>query len=320
MDRTSLLDAIRCARSARDLSHLFALLRYQPEDQPDQGGAQMVARWHGFHVVACWSDAPRDAARTLARRLGATSRRALAVAVGSAELALAAPRTGAPGITPLLAVPRERPPSLALQALQDLAPRRGDLGLAHALRVAEVLSAEGAGERFFRLFRVLLERMARSLPARIGAGDRRAVALIALTRVLFLYFVQAKGWLDGRPDYLRSLLDDALAAGRDFHGQVLRPLFFGTLNRPPATRSRRLRLGDIPYLNGGLFEPHPVERRVGRFAFSNALWRDAFDQLFERFRFCVREAEEVNAVAPDMLGRVFERVMDDGERHATGTF
>jgi hypothetical protein len=320
MDRTTLLDVIRRAHSARDVSRLFALLHYQPDDQPAQDGAQVVARWHGFQVVACWSDAPRDAARALARRLGAVSRRALAVGIGPTELALAAPRMGAPGITPLLAVARERPASLALQTLQELAPRRGDHGLTHALRVAEVLSTERAGERFFELFRVWLERMAQSLPVRCAAADRRAVALLALTRVLFLYFVQAKGWLDGRPDYLRSLLDDALAAGRDFHGQVLHPLFFGTLNRPPAKRSRRLRLGDIPYLNGGLFEPHPVERRVGRVAFSNALWRDAFDQLFERFRFCVREADEVNAVAPDMLGRVFERVMDEGERHATGTF
>jgi len=320
MDRTALLDALRRAQTPRDASHLCALLRYHPQDHPDQGGVHVVAGWHGFQVLACWSDAPRDAARALARRLAAAGRRAVAMGFGPSELAVAAPRIGAPGITPLLVVPREQPSSLALQLLEELAPRRGDHGLAHALHVAEVLSSERAGERFFQLFRVVLERMAESLPTRAGPADRRAVALITLTRVLFLYFVQAKGWLDGRADYLRSLLDDALAAGRDFHALVLHPLFFGTLNQPAARRSRRLRLGRIPYLNGGLFEPHPVERRVGRVAFPNALWRDAFDQLFERFRFCVREADEVNAVAPDMLGRVFERVMDDGERHATGTF
>ena len=41
--------------------------------------------------------------------------------------------------------------------------------------------------------------------------ERRSYALIQLTRVLFLYFVQAKGWLDGKPDFLRRQLDDALA-------------------------------------------------------------------------------------------------------------
>ncbi len=320
MDRTALLDALARIHSVRDAGRFCSLLGYQPDDCPEDDGARVVARWRGFQVIATWSATPRDAARSLARRLATASRRAVALGCGEDGLAVAAPRIGAPGITPLLVVPREKPSSLALQLLQELAPRRADNGLSHALRVAEVLSTERAGERFFRLFRLVLERMAASLPRGADGADRRAVALIALTRVLFLYFVQAKGWLDGRPDYLRSLLDDALARRRDFHRQVLDPLFFGTLNRPPAERSRRLRLGAIPYLNGGLFEPHPVERRVRHAAFPNALWREAFDQLFERFRFCVREADEVNAVAPDMLGRVFERVMEDGERHATGTF
>ena len=320
MDRTALLQALGGTDSVRHARRLFSLLGYAPDDVPAEDGTHVVARWRGFQVIASLSATPHDAARSLAKRLATGSRRALALACGPAELAIAAPRIGAPGITPLLVVPRTKPPALALQLLCELTPRQGDNGLAHALRVAEVLSAERAGERFFRRFRAALERMATSLPIQGGATDRRAAALIALTRVLFLYFVQAKGWLDGRPDYLRSLLDDALAKRRDFHRDVLHPLFFGTLNRPPGERSRRLRLGRIPYLNGGLFEPHPVERRLGAVRFPNDLWRETFDGVFERFRFCVREADEVTAVAPDMLGRVFERVMDDGERHATGTF
>ncbi|MBI3081793.1 MAG: hypothetical protein HYY94_02560 [Gemmatimonadetes bacterium] len=320
MDRTALLAALARTDSVRDARRLFSLLGYVPDDLPGDDATCLVARWEGFEVIASYSATPHDAARSLARKLATASRRALALACGPAELAIAAPRIGAPGITPLLIVPRAEPPALALQLLGELAPRRGHNGLAHALRVAELLSTERAGERFFRLFRAALERMAAFLPRQGGATDRRTAALIALTRVLFLYFVQAKGWLDGRPDYLRSLLDDALARRRDFHRDVLHPLFFGTLNRPPAERSRRLHLGRIPYLNGGLFEPHPVERRLGAVRFSNDLWRETFDGVFERFRFCVREADEVTAVAPDMLGRVFERVMDDGERHATGTF
>jgi hypothetical protein len=50
------------------------------------------------------------------------------------------------------------------------------------------------------------------------------------------------------------------------------------------------------------------------------MWRDAFDGLFERFRFCVREGQDAEAIAPDMLGRVFERVMDPGDRQTSGTF
>ena len=320
MDRTALLQALVRTDSVRHAGRLFSLLGYQPDDAPAEDGAHVVARWSGFQVIASDGAVPHDAARALAKRLAAGARPALAVACGPSDLAFATPRIGAPGITPLLIVPRAEPSALALQLLCELSPRRGDTGLAHALRVAAVLSTERAGEGFFRLFHAALERMVTSLPRQGSLSDRRTAALIALTRVLFLYFVQAKGWLDNRPDYLRSLLDDTLARHRDFHRDVLDPLFFGTLNRPPVERSRRLRLGRIPYLNGGLFEPHPAERRVGPVRFPNDLWRDTFDGVFERFRFCVREADEVTAIAPDMLGRVFERVMADGERHASGTY
>jgi len=319
MDRTALLDSLSRTRTIHDVRRLFVDLGYAPDDRGDEG-AHAVARWRGFHVLAAAAVEPREAGRGLARRLALTSRRALAVSWNASELVLAAPRVGAAGITPLLVVPLAAPTPLALQLLADLAPRPRHTGLAHALRVAELLGTERAGERFFRIFRVMLERMAASLAPRGSAADRRALALIALTRVLFLYFVQAKGWLDSRPDYLPALLDDALARGRQFHRQVLLPLFFGTLNRPPNERPRRSAPGAVPYLNGGLFEPHPVERRLAEAYVPNALWRDAFDGLFQKFCFCVREADEVGAVAPDMLGHVFERVMDADERHATGTF
>jgi hypothetical protein len=101
---------------------------------------------------------------------------------------------------------------------------------------------------------------------------------------------------------------------------VLDPLFFHTLNRAPANRPQRSAARGVPYLNGGLFEPHGVERRIGPISFENSLWRDAFDGLFERYRFSVREADDANAVAPDMLGRVFERLMRPDERHGSGAY
>jgi hypothetical protein len=165
-----------------------------------------------------------------------------------------------------------------------------------------------------------MERMAASLSKNWSMADRRMVTLLALNRILFLYFVQAKHWLDGQPDFLSRLLDDSLSCGADFHRTALEPLFFGTLNRAPQDREQCCKFGEIPYLNGGLFEPHTVERRLGSVHFSNELWRDAFDGVFERFRFCINEYDEVDAIAPDMLGRAFERLMDHAERHETGTY
>ena len=117
------------------------------------------------------------------------------------------------------------------------------------------------------------------------------------------------------------LLDRALAARRHFHRSYLQALCFGALNRPAANRGAAARaLGRIPFLNGGLFEPSALERQHGPALWSNADWRAAFDDLFERFHFSVREHDAGEFVAPDMLGRVFEGVMAPDERRASGSY
>lgn len=192
-------------------------------------------------------------------------------------------------------------------------------GLAFALRALGVLESEDTGRRFFLAFRGVLDGMALGIEGRLAQQDRRGLALIQLTRLLFLYFVQAKGWLDGRPDFLGRAVDDALASRRRLHRDLFRPLFFGTLNRPPAARGRARAFGRIPFLNGGLFEPHPLER-VWHGDISNECWRQAFDGLFERFHFTVHEGADPVCIAPDMLGRVFEGVMTRDDRRASGAF
>ena len=303
--------------SLGDLRRLFASLGYDPAN----GDPQLIARWRSFRILGTLADDPRGAARALARQCAAAVEPALVVGLGSGMLVLAAPALGQTTPARCLVIRLSNPDPLALQLLDDLRPAPGTTTLQHALRVRDLLATERAGERFFRALHGIHRRMAASLGTTGSASDRETVSLLALTRVLFLYFVQAKGWLAGRPHFLPDALDVALGGRQHFHRRVLHPLFFGALNRPPDRRTAATRaLGDIPYLNGGLFEPHPVERRLGPIVFDNTIWRDAFDTCFERFRFTVREAEDANAIAPDMLGRVFENLMAADERAVSGTF
>jgi len=310
---------LRRVETVENLPDLFTALGYEPQMLPFDNAASTVARWRGFRIVAVQSSDRAPAARALARTIGRLGERGLAVSLGQGRLCLAAPHIGEVATTKAYAIPLEEPTREHLDFVEALRPDPDANALSHAIRLSELLRSEPAGDRFFRAFRQLLDEMVASLDDRCRASDRRQVTLLALTRILFLYFVQAKGWLNGERRFLRKQLDRALAVGESFHTTILDELFFGTLNQP-LTKRRTSRFNNIPYLNGGLFEMHPVERQMPHRHFSNEIWCRAFDDVFERFRFCVREADEVDAIAPDMLGRVFERLMETQQRLASGTF
>jgi Eco57I restriction-modification methylase len=287
--------------------------------------AALVARHDAFRVIALASPEPDAAARLAARRLAAGADRGLICGIGGAprRLVLAAWRATRSGTLGIRAVPisLERPSAAALATLERLTPEPGESVLALALRTGDVLASEAVTVRFFRAFRSTLERFTDALHRPVSRGDRHALSLTALTRVLFLYFVQEQGWLDGDRRYLPRLLDRAITRGRHFHRAALQPLCFGALNRPTAQRTAAVRaLGRLPFLNGGLFEPTPLERRTGPALWGNAIWRDAFEEVFERFHFTARESDSESRVAPDMLGRVFEGVMEPGERRTSGSY
>ncbi|HEX2249706.1 MAG TPA: N-6 DNA methylase [Gemmatimonadales bacterium] len=321
--------SLRSIQSLSDLPRLVAELGHQPlwEEVPQEGwsrsgGRQLeiiaVGQTEAFPWFGIESSSPDRDAVALARRIFRRGKVGLVMALDTRGRRLAV--AVAFDRCPTLAQQLDCPNPEALSALGRLAGGSEGGALAFAARAAEALAAEPVSTRFFRAFRSTLDRMAAGLRGTVPPDARRELALLQLTRVLFLYFIQAKGWLNGRERFLAEEIDGCLLRRRRIHRDLLRPLFFGTLNQPLSTRSRHaLAFGRIPFLNGGLFEPHPLERRHRSDA-SNELWRDAFDGLFERFHFTISEQRDPGRIAPDMLGRVFEGVMDPEDRHTSGTF
>jgi hypothetical protein len=321
--------SLRAIQSLSDLPSLVATLGHQPlwEPVPDQTWntrgtrafkVSAVGQTGELPWVAFESSVPERDGAMLARRLTSRGRVAMVLALDcrTRRLAVAVGFARCPSIQLDLA----NPGGEALAALGGLAGSSPGGALAFAARAAEILSAEPVGRRFFRQFQATLDRMAAGLRGAVPRDYRQALVLLQLTRVLFLYFVQAKGWLGGRERFLAEEVDRCLIRRRRIQRDLLRPLFFGTLNQPIPQRSPSARgFGSVPFLNGGLFEPHALERRY-RSDLSNELWREAFDQLFERFHFTVSEDGPRGSVAPDMLGRVFEGVMEPEARRVSGTF
>jgi N-6 DNA Methylase/Eco57I restriction-modification methylase len=187
------------------------------------------------------------------------------------------------------------------------------------------LDREQVTREFFQRFRAAVQDVAAELAVALPLEEKAAVdgeALLILSRLLFLSFVQEKGWLGGERRFLIDRLEHEIRREREFFSGVLLPLFFGCLNTPLHERTLAARkLGRVPYLNGGLFEPSPFEQRHPELHLSNALMQRVLEEVFERFDFRIDESDAAGThIDPEMLGRVFESLMAVDERAASGSF
>lgn len=185
------------------------------------------------------------------------------------------------------------------------------------------LDRESVTRHFFQRFRCAVRDVAAALA---DTGEPREAidgqALLILSRLLFLSFVQEKGWLNGERRFLVDRLAHEIERGREFFSGVLTPLFFGCLNKPLHERSFAARkLGKIPYLNGGLFEPSAFEQRHPDLHLPNELLQRVIEDVFEKFDFRIDETDAAGThVDPEMLGKVFESLMAADERASSGSF
>ena len=240
------------------------------------------------------------------------------------EVGLACWNAGArpPRVVALVAR-RDRVVASDAETLCALAAAAGDDDLVVHTRWCELLGREALSRRFYRTLEQRVAGLASSL-ARAAEEERRELALLAASRLLFLSFLETKGWLDGDRAFLARQFDACMATGGAFHQRVLLPLWFGTLNTPMRRRaSAARRFGAIPFLNGGLFGKTALERRHTRARFSDEALGEFFGQVLGAYRFTAREEQDrwsEVAIDPEMLGRAFESLMASRERRNSGAF
>lgn len=226
-------------------------------------------------------------------------------------------------------------------AMLDLATLHPDLSglapLAIQQRHDEAFDVEAVTKEFFRRFADLYYRVRDEIAAvPTLEPEAESLAQLLLDRLLFLYFIQKKGWLNQDPDYLYNRFLAGHANRPDecsFYGEVVYPLFLALSDRH-ANRDLAGRLGIVPFLDGGLFELPLVSegRRAAeaRLPLSNATFGALFAELFEHFNFTITEDSPLDqevAIDPEMLGKIFEslvlqREQDPGVdlRKATGSY
>lgn len=135
-------------------------------------------------------------------------------------------------------------------------------------------------------------------------------------RIVFLYFLQRKGWLNGDRQYMHNLFYDSTAKDNFLDG-VLEPLFFEVLNTDKQYRTVDANAlpgsENIPYLNGGLFARDEIDELDCVFP------EDYFHKLFDfldSYNFTIDENDVDDAeigIDPEMLGRIFENLLEDNK-------
>jgi hypothetical protein len=203
-------------------------------------------------------------------------------------------------------------------------------------KLNRAFDVEAVTKKFFADYRRVFDDLRKRLLAQLRADQRcpdaqrwaHNYALQLLNRLMFLYFIQRKGWLGDNPHFLRHFWESYKRSGQprdSFFSQWLRVLFFEAFNNKfhgghrhfPEDIRRVLQLA--PFLNGGLFRENQLDT-----AYAVNPPDEFFEQLFDRFNgstpgflerynFTIAESTPFDvevAVDPEMIGKVYESLVN----------
>ena len=199
----------------------------------------------------------------------------------------------------------------------------------------DAFSVEAVNKEFFGQYRDLFLKLHDALLEDTETHayfDTEKIDVVNFTKkllgqIVFLYFLQKKGWLgvakgakwgEGAKNFLRKCFTEKPENANFFH-QILEPLFYDALNKEH-TDNYYERLGcKIPFLNGGLFEPiKNYDWKEGRINLPNTLFSNETKKsigngvldVFDRYNFTVKEDEPLDkevAIDPELLGSIYEK-------------
>ena len=229
-----------------------------------------------------------------------------------------------------MVVERDLPRRTAVQQVSNIYWNHRQSG-SIVLALDRAFDVEPVTRDFFSAYKRVFEKTEESVA---GFGDdkdtKRRFVQTLFNRLMFVYFLSRKGWLSfqGDKDYLNALWQAyrADAVQTNFYRDRLKHLFFFGLNNPQSIDLNFKDsfmvsvFGEVPFLNGGLFEETDLDKRDDIDVPDEAI-QPILSDLFDRFNFTVMESTPFDvevAVDPEMLGKVFEELVTG--RHASGAY
>lgn len=221
-----------------------------------------------------------------------------------------------------------------------LAGKRGNIDLEDIVKAFDV---EALSKEFFEKYKAQYEKFCNFVYENKNNPDFFGVEFTQwedkiirdyvkklLGRIVFLHFLQKKGWLgvpadkpwgEGDRQFMKTLFDNATDEQKaNYLDEVLEPLFADALDVDRKANDDLFDCGvegfhkvKIPYLNGGLFERDKMDEPKS--AFPKELFAELFD-FFYQYNFTIDENDPNDAevgVDPEMLGRIFENLLEDNK-------
>lgn len=216
---------------------------------------------------------------------------------------------------------KNEPCTTAASRLKELADKK-NYGSIYLTDVIDAFSVERLNKEFFNGYKAQYKKFVDTLS---DTKTHRDYVKKLLGRLVFLQFLQKKGWMGvpasnakwegGDKNYLSKLVD-TYANNNRLLSDVLEPLFFKTLNEKRNGDIADSILGEnikIPYLNGGLFDKDRIDELDIDFPY------DYFKELmdfFAMYNFTIDENDPEDSeigIDPEMLGHIFENLLEDNK-------
>ncbi|MDB9309791.1 ATP-binding protein [Aphanizomenon sp. CS-733/32] len=186
-------------------------------------------------------------------------------------------------------------------------------------RTQKAFDIEKVTKKFFDDFQLEHRKFVTFIKGIDNIKDANWYASVILNRLMFIYFLQKKGFLDhGNTDYLQDKLKASQSKGKDlYYQEFLQTLFFDGFGNAEKFRKdgTAALIGRIKYINGGLFLPHIIEEKYrGEIIINDAGFEDIF-KLFSGYTWHLDDTpsgkdDEIN---PDVLGYIFEKYINQKE-------
>ena len=193
-------------------------------------------------------------------------------------------------------------------------------------RVKAALDVDKITKKFYDRFKAEHAAFLKLIKGIQSDTDLAWYTSLMLNRLMFVYFIQKKGFLDGDPDYLNNRLAMVQELrGKDkfqtFYRYFLLRLFHDGLGKSPDERkldpAMRKLLGQVPFLDGGFFEVHQLEEQNPDIDIPDKAFEKLF-AFFDRYRWHLdeRPLRADNEINPDVVGYIFEKYINQKQMGA----